>query len=77
MRDAIFDSGHGQGSTRAQSQALAGTTWVSQSHGVRSHAVGEDAAFADPVCGIYTLDQTGLRGLSGTYTGDIASCWQR
>jgi glycerol transport system ATP-binding protein len=26
--------------------ALAGGTWVAQSHGVRSHAVGEDAAFS-------------------------------
>ena len=36
---------------------------------------GEDTTFADPVCGRFTLDNTGSRGMTGT--GTLATCWQR
>jgi glycerol transport system ATP-binding protein len=41
--------------------ALAGTTWVSQSQGVRAHAVGEDAGFALDVAQCLYFDGEGRR----------------
>jgi glycerol transport system ATP-binding protein len=41
--------------------ALAGTTWVSQAHGVRSHPVGEEAAFALDVDRCLYFDAAGRR----------------
>jgi glycerol transport system ATP-binding protein len=41
--------------------ALAGTTWVSLAHGVRSHPVGADAAFALDVSQCLYFDADGRR----------------
>jgi glycerol transport system ATP-binding protein len=41
--------------------ALAGTTWVSQAHGVQSHAVGEEAAFGLDVGRCLYFDRGGRR----------------
>ena len=41
--------------------ALAGTTWVSQAHGVESHAVGEDACFTLDVERCLYFDAAGRR----------------
>lgn len=41
-----------------------------------SCAAGSDQ-FVDARCNRFTLANTGARGLSGTYTGSIAECWQR
>jgi glycerol transport system ATP-binding protein len=43
--------------------ALAGTTWVSQAQGVRSHAVGEDARFALDVAQCLYFDTSSGRRL--------------
>jgi hypothetical protein len=41
--------------------ALAGTTWVSQTHGVQNHAVGEDARFVLDVNRCLYFDAAGRR----------------
>lgn len=40
-------------------------------------AAGNDTTFTDPTCGSFVLDNTGARSLSGAFTGNIATCWQR
>mgnify|MGYP003457013887 FL=1 len=44
--------------------ALAGGTWVSQAHGVRSHAVGESVPFALDVAQCLYFDASGRRLLA-------------
>ena len=31
---------------------------------------------SDSKCGNLTLDDTGTKGLSGTYSGTVADCWR-
>lgn len=34
-----------------------------------------NAGVNDPKCGTFTIDQSGLRGMTGTFTGTAADCW--
>jgi type IV pilus assembly protein PilE len=38
---------------------------------------GSDAAFKDTVCDALTIDNTGIKGIGGTYSGTADDCWQK
>jgi type IV pilus assembly protein PilE len=34
-----------------------------------------NVGYSDPKCGTFTLDQTGQRGMTGTFTSTVTDCW--